>query len=439
MPNMIILGTQWGDEGKGKIVDYLAEKASVVARFQGGANAGHTLKIDDKKYVLHLVPSGIITGKKCIIGQGLVVDYNQFVNEIRELRLSGVEITPENLILDGNAHVIMPYHRVLDMIKDKHIGTTGRGIGPAYEDKANRTRAIRVNDLFSINLKERLEKNIEFYNNLFDFFSTKHGKTREEVALSIFENNPSFKIYFDENFYLSVEAINNDLENKKLFVQQFVKTDESKLVIQTASQNKSLLAEGAQGTMLCVDNGTYPFVTSSNTGLGGAINGLGVYVDYDYRIGIVKAYTTRVGGGPFPTELFDEYGEQLRKQGGEFGATTGRPRRCGWFDVAVVKKSIMLNGINYIALTKLDVLSGFDKIKLCVGYDNEGKPIYEEVDGWNEDITNAKSFDEFPVKCQDYVKKLQSLLNTDVGVVSVGPKRNQTIIIKHIEENILEN
>jgi adenylosuccinate synthase len=431
MPNTIVVGAQWGDEGKGKIVDFLAEKASVVARYQGGANAGHTIKLGEKQYILHLIPSGIITGKKCVIGQGVVVDYIQLFNEIEELKTSGIYVGHENLSIDENAHLILPYHRLVDMISGGFVGTTGRGIGYAYEDKANRRRAVRIKDIFRSDVKQKIHDTVDHYNHYLDLICKKTGG-REKVIAEVLVKQPALKRFFGHDFYLDPYVIYDDLMEKKMFIAQFVKYHEPKQLVHNAALSGSLLTEGAQGLMLDVDNGTYPFVTSSNTGIGGAINGLGVFVDYNYRVGIVKAYTTRVGEGPFPTEQLNLVGEELRKKGHEYGATTGRPRRCGWLDIVVLKTSILASGINYFALTKLDVLTGFENIKICVEYDELHNPVYITMPGWKEDITHATSLNDLPENCRKYIQKIESLLSVPIGIVSVGPRRDQTIVVKEI-------
>jgi len=429
VPNIIVVGAQWGDEGKGKIVDFLSNDATVVVRYQGGANAGHTLMINGNKYVLHLIPSGIISGKVCVLGQGMVVDYNEFINEIKALSEKGISITPETLILDENAHLIMPYHLIIDAITGKEIGTTGRGIGPAYIDKIAR-KGIRAKDVESAGLEERINKNVRYRNHQINFYLTDEA-TRRETIRTICRKNPFLEQFIDNNCYIDAKKIYDDLMEKKSLFNAFIR--DSKPILAEAARNSSLLAEGAQGIMLDVDNGTYPYVTSSNTGIGGALNGIGVYVDFDYRIGIVKAYTTRVGEGPFLTELNNQMGEELRQKGSEFGATTGRPRRCGWLDLEVLKKSILASGINYIAMTKIDVLGDLNSIPICVAYDIEGQPIYEPQQGWNQDISNAKTFDELPTNCQRYIRKIEELLKTKIGIVSVGADREQTIILEELK------
>lgn len=439
MPNILVVGSQWGDEGKGKVVDFLSNYATVVVRYQGGANAGHTLVINGKKYVLHLIPSGIVNKKICVLGQGMVVDYNEFINEISELSKLGISITPENVILDENAHLILPYHLIIDAITGKEIGTTMRGIGPAYIDKVAR-KGIKAkdvgitNEINITNLEERISKNVKYRNHQINFYLTDTDE-RIETIRKICEKNPFLGQFIDSDYYIDAKKIYHDLMEKKQLFSMFIK--DSKPIIAEAARSKTLLAEGAQGIHLDVDNGTYPFVTSSNTGIGGALNGMGVYVDFDYRIGIVKAYTTRVGEGPFPTELNNHIGEELRKNGGEFGATTGRPRRCGWLDLEVLKTSIMASGINYIAMTKIDVLSSLNSIPVCTAYScdssRQGEPIYEYQEGWTQNISNAKTFDELPLNCQKYIRRVEELLKTKVGIISVGAERGNTIVLEELK------
>ncbi|MCH8329169.1 MAG: adenylosuccinate synthetase [Nanoarchaeota archaeon] len=384
--NITVVVMQFGDEGKGKIIDFLAESADVVARFNGGNNAGHTIQVNDKTTILHLIPSGILhKGTINIIGNGLVVDPRVLMQEIENLRSKGVKVTPDNLIVSENAHVILEKHIGEDKEKNKHLGTTARGIGPAYTDKAARA-GLRVVDY--------INKNNEFSKKL----------------------NPFVK-------------------NTTLLINNLI------------DKNKKILFEGAQGTLLDIDHGTYPYVTSSNVIAGGVCTGLGIGPKkIDKVIGIAKAYTTRVGNGPLPTELNDSVGKQIQKTGKEFGATTGRPRRCGWFDALMCKYSIMVNGLDAIVLTKLDVLSGFEEIKICVGYKYKNKiiknfttnieilencePIYEELSGWKEKLDNVKSFKELPENAKKYVKRIEELLQVPVCIVSIGPERSQTIVLR---------
>ncbi len=384
--NITVIGTQFGDEGKGKIIDFLAEKADVIARFNGGNNAGHTIKVNDKTTILHLIPSGILhNGKINIIGNGVVVDPKVLMQEIEDLRNKGVKVTPDNLVLSENAHVILENHIKEDKEKNKHLGTTSRGIGPAYTDKIARA-GLRVID----------------YINKDDEFSKK---------ISPFVKNTTLLI--------------NNLIDK----------------------NKKVLFEGAQGTLLDIDHGTYPYVTSSNTISGGVCLGLGIGPkNVGNVIGIAKAYITRVGAGPLPTELKDEIGKQIQEIGKEFGATTGRARRCGWFDALIGKYAAMVNGLDTIALTKLDVLSGLEKIKICISYKHKNKiikdfssnveilencePIYEEMPGWKEKLDNINKFNDLPENAKKYIKRIEELMEIPVCIVSIGPERNQTLVLK---------
>lgn len=418
----VIVGSQWGDEGKGKIVDLLSDRFQIVARYQGGANAGHTVEIGDKKFILHLIPSGILRDDViCVIGNGVVIDPQALLEEIKMLENLGVKIK-NRLFISHNAHLIMPYHKLLDSINESgnsKIGTTGRGIGPCYIDKYART-GIRIVDLLNRkNLEEKIRYNIEEKNNILK-------KLYDKEELNIDEIIKAYLKFDDE-------------------IDQYI-TDTTSLLNNAIKDGKSILLEGAQGALLDVDHGTYPYVTSSSPTTGGACTGTGIPpTKINSVIGIVKAYTTRVGLGPFPTELKDETGEKLRTIGYEFGATTGRPRRCGWYDAFLVNYSSMINGITKAAITKLDVLSNFEKINVCVGYEINGKklkyfptnvyelenakPIYETLDGWNEDISFARTFDELPSKAKDYLNFIADKSNFEIGIISVGPKRDQTIIL----------
>lgn len=418
----VIVGSQWGDEGKGKIVDLLSDRFQIVARYQGGANAGHTVEIGDKKFVLHLIPSGILRDDViCVIGNGVVIDPQALLEEIKMLEDLGVQIK-NRLFISHNAHLIMPYHKLLDSINESgnsKIGTTGRGIGPCYIDKYART-GIRIVDLLNRkNLEEKIRCNIEEKNNILK-------KLYDKEELNIDEIIKAYLKFDDE-------------------IDQYI-TDTTSLLNNAIKDGKSILLEGAQGALLDVDHGTYPYVTSSSPTSGGACTGTGIPpTKINSVIGIVKAYTTRVGLGPFPTELKDETGEKLRTIGYEFGATTGRPRRCGWYDAFLVNYSSMINGITKAAITKLDVLSNFEKINVCVGYEINGKklkyfptnvydlenaePIYETLDGWNEDISFVRTFDELPSKAKDYLNFIADKSNFEIGIISVGPKRDQTILL----------
>lgn len=418
----VLVGSQWGDEGKGKIVDILSEKYKVVARYQGGANAGHTVEIGDKKYVLHLIPSGILRDDViCVIGNGVVIDPVALLEEIELLEKNNIKVDGR-LFISHNAHLIMPYHKILDSISESgttKIGTTGRGIGPCYIDKYAR-KGIKIVDLLN---KAKLEE-----------------KIRENLK----EKNTLIKKVFEKEELDVEEIVKQYLEFDKK-IEKYIK-DTPALLNEKIAEGVSVLLEGAQGALLDVDHGTYPFVTSSSPTSGGACTGTGIPpTKIDSVVGIVKAYTTRVGNGPFPTELFDEDGEKLRKVGFEFGATTGRPRRCGWYDAFLLKYSAMINGIDSVALTKLDVLSDFDKIKVCVGYEQNGKmlksypndvdgltdvtPVYEILDGWKEDITNCLSYDSLPEKTKEYIRFLEKNSNIKIDIISVGPKREQTFFV----------
>ena len=427
MANVVVVGAQWGDEGKGKVVDIYTEFADDIVRYQGGNNAGHTLVVGDEKVVLHLIPSGILhEGKRCIIGNGVVLDPEVFIKEITKLKDSGRLKDDSCLLLSESLHIIMPYHKAVDIARetksgDKKIGTTGRGIGPCYEDKIGR-RGIRLMDLldrevFARKLKEALEE-------------------KNFLLEKLLGAEPC-----------SYQAILDDYQKFADILRTYV-ADTSLILAKDLKAGKKVLFEGAQGTLLDVDHGTYPYVTSSSTCAGGTCTGSGVSPrDIHEIIGISKAYVTRVGSGPFPTELLDTTGEELRRIGGEFGATTGRPRRCGWFDAMVIRYAVRVNGLTGIALTKLDVLSEFDTIKVCTGYTCGGntleslparletfencQPVYEELPGWKCDITAARSFEELPANARAYVKRLEELAGCPIVMVSVGPRRDQTISIRN--------
>lgn len=425
MSAFIVLGAQWGDEGKGKMTDYLAETADVVVRYQGGNNAGHTVEVGDKQYKLHLIPSGVLYEDKLnVIGNGLVVDPKALFDEMDYLKGLGVDITPERLIVSDRAHVIMPYHKVLDALKEKargknDIGTTGKGIGPCYTDKVERC-GIRVCDLMHINVfEEKLRENIEMKNS----YITK-----------VLGGEP---LNFDEIF--------NDYVKYAERLRPYVK-DTSVRVYDEIKSGKKVLFEGAQGMLLDIDYGTYPYVTSSNTVAGGVSNGVGIGPNMiTNAIGIAKAYTTRVGKGPFPTELLDEMGDWIREKGHEFGVTTGRARRCGWLDLVILKTTARVSGLTSFAVTKIDTLAGIDKIKVCVGYEFNGtvidyfpasledlaecKPVYEEFDGWGEEVQNARSYEELPENAKKYLKRIEEFTGTKISIVSVGPRRDQTMMV----------
>lgn len=425
--NVVVLGTQWGDEGKGKIVDLLTDQVSLVTRFQGGHNAGHTLVIDGKKTVLHLIPSGILRdGVTCLIGNGVVLSPEALLKEITELEATGVPVR-SRLRLSPACPLILQYHVALDQARelargDAKIGTTGRGIGPAYEDKVAR-RGLRLGDLvdmdsFAIKLKAILE-----YHN------------------------------FALTQYYKVEPVDFDkvLADCKVWAAQLMPmmADVTELLHSAREQGESILFEGAQGSLLDIDHGTYPFVTSSNTTAGGTATGSGFGPLYlDYVLGITKAYTTRVGSGPFPTELGCEIGEYLGKKGHEFGATTGRKRRCGWFDAVAVRHANRINSVTGICLTKLDVLDGLETVKICIGYqdakgnaivgmpyDAEGwadlKPIYEEMPGWSESTVGAQTLEQLPANARAYISRLEVLIKAPIDIISTGPDRIETIVLRH--------
>jgi adenylosuccinate synthase len=418
----IVVGAQWGDEGKGKIVDLLSDSMEIVARYQGGANAGHTIVIEGKKFVLHLIPSGILQSDvKCVIGNGVVIDPVALMEEIAMLESFGISMQ-DRLFISHKAHLIMPYHKMLDKARESQasaaIGTTGRGIGPAYIDKFSRS-GIRIVDLLDRTVfEEKLRANIE-------------------------EKNTVLKKIYDQE-ELDINSIIGEYLDFDIKIDPYIK-DTTLLLNQAIAEGKSVLMEGAQGALLDVDHGTYPFVTSSNPTSGGACTGLGVPpTKIDSVIGVVKAYTTRVGNGPFPTELHDEMGEQLRRVGAEFGATTGRPRRCGWLDGVALQYSVMINGIDTIALTKLDVLDNVDSIGICTGYEVDGKmlrsfpanvedlakvrPQYEFFEGWNSSLAGIKNYDDLPKQAQDYISAIEKIAGAKVGIVSLSPDRADTII-----------
>jgi len=428
MANVVVVGTQWGDEGKGKIVDRYAQDAQVIARFQGGNNAGHTLVVKGEQTILHLIPSGILhNGKICIIGNGVVVDPLVLIGEIESLKDRGLFPPDTRLFVSEKAHTIMPYHRKIDVAREAHrsghkIGTTGRGIGPAYEDKISRV-GIRICDLLDESLfREKLAINVEEKN----FFLTR-----------LFGEEP-----------LNEQAIFDEYQGYAEKIRPYV-ADTSLILEQEIKLGKSILFEGAQGCHLDIEHGTYPFVTSSSTVAGNASCGTGIGPSFLHEVvGICKAYTTRVGEGPFLTELNDEIGDRLQQVGQEFGATTGRRRRCGWLDMVLVRQAVRVSGITGLAVTKLDVLTGLKTIKLCVGYQSENelypesvpptpnllnrcKPVYEELAGWTEDIRSARSIDELPMNARSYLERLETLSGVPVILVSVGAGREETIVLKN--------
>jgi adenylosuccinate synthase len=424
MANIVIVGAQWGDEGKGKIVDLLTQYADLVVRFQGGNNAGHTIVLKGEKFVFHLIPSGILyEDKKCIIGNGVVLDPAVLIEEMDEIKKRGYFKDDSQLMISEETHLILPYHRRIDIAREKtfKIGTTGRGIGPAYEDKVARC-GIRVVDLMDEKVfREKLEANL----------------IQKNVYLTqvLKEKGFEFPEIFDE--YLRYKnRLEKYVKNTSLILHEEIK------------KGKHVLFEGAQGAMLDLDHGTYPYVTASNTLAGNACAGSGIGPTMINSVmGVAKAYTTRVGEGPFPTELFDELGEKIRQRGGEYGATTGRPRRCGWLDTVVVNHSIRVNGIREMVITKLDVLNDFDTIKICVGYRVDGKvfyhvpsnleilkrsePVYEELKGWKTEIKGARDFKDLPTNAKRYLKRIGKLIGTKIAMISVGSERDETIEVKN--------
>ncbi|SJN38302.1 Adenylosuccinate synthetase [Microbacterium esteraromaticum] len=422
MPGIVIVGVQWGDEGKGKATDLLGERTDWVVKFNGGNNAGHTVVVGDEKYALHLLPSGILTpGVNAVIGNGVVVDLEVLFHELEALSARGVDIS--RLRVSANAHIITQYHRTLDKVTERFlgkrmIGTTGRGIGPAYADKINRV-GIRVQDLFDENiLRQKVEGALDQKNHLLVKIFNRRAITADEIVEDLLSYAERVRPMVADTGYLLDEAL---------------------------KRGEVVVFEGGQATMLDIDHGTYPFVTSSTATAAGAASGSGVGPGrLDRIVGIVKAYTTRVGSGPFPTELFDEQGDWLRKQGFEFGTTTGRPRRVGWYDAPITRYATRVNGITDLVVTKLDILTGLDKIPVCVAYDVEGtrfddvpvnqtdfhhaKPIYEYFPGWSEDISTARSFDDLPKNAQDYVLTLEKMSGTRISVIGVGPERDQVIV-----------
>ena len=401
--NTLILGLQWGDEGKGKIVDALAENSEAVCRFQGGHNAGHTLKVDGEQKVLHLVPSGILHPfVHCVLGNGLVLSLPALQKEITELEDSGINFTGR-FYVSGDCALILPTHIAIDQVRDKSegIGTTGRGIGPAYEDKVAR-RAIRFGDLQDLDkLQGRLEKLVDYHN---------------KILVHLYDAEP-----------IPFEDVMDELRTHQSLFQKFHSGTQD-LLRGWVKENKKIIFEGAQGSMLDIDHGTYPYVTSSSTTAGGLSTGLGVGPKYvDTILGITKAYTTRVGEGPFATELFDANADQLAKVGHEFGATTGRPRRCGWLDLKALETIVFINSVTTLCITKLDVLDGFTEIQVCVDYDEEQNPIYKTLPGWEQETSNIRDFNDLPKAAQDYILFIEGVLDCPVGIVSVGPSRDQTI------------
>ena len=424
MPNIIIIGAQWGDEGKGKIIDVLAKDADYVVRFQGGNNAGHTVVVGDKKFILHLIPSGILhKNKKCIVGNGAVIYPKALIDEIKKLRKEGISINSNNLLISDRAHVILPYHKILDSLREKKkdktkIGTTRRGIGPVYTDKAARC-GIRIADLIDKNVfKQKLQENLKEKNDIF----------RNTYNFKGFKFNEVYKEY---------------LEYAK-FIKPFVKDCIVELN-KAYAKGKNILFEGAQGTLLDVDFGTYPYVTSSSASAGGAFTGSGLGpTRIDKVLGVVKAYITRVGEGPLPTQFSLQIMDKIRKKGEEFGATTGRPRRCGWFDAIAAKYAVLVNGLDDIVVTKLDVLDELKTIKICTGYKyktriyktmpanaeilNKCRPVYEEHKGWLKCTSSITQYNDLPNEAKKYLLRISELLNVDINMVSVGSKRSQILV-----------
>ena len=426
MSAFIVLGAQWGDEGKGKMTDYLAEEADVVVRFQGGNNAGHTVVVGDTDYKLHLIPSGVLYDNKLnVIGNGVVVDPKALFTEIDYLEGLGVKVTPEKLIISDRAHLIMPYHRILDALKEKargknDIGTTGKGIGPCYTDKIERS-GIRICDLLHKEVFiEKLKENIEIKNAYITKVYGGEALNFDEICKQYLEYAERIRPYVCDTSVRIYDEIMN---------------------------NKNVLFEGAQGMLLDIDHGSYPYVTSSNTTSGGVSNGTGIGPTMiTNAVGICKAYTTIVGKGPFPTELNDDMGEWIREKGHEFGVTTGRARRCGWLDLVILKTTVRVCGLTSLAVTKIDTLAGLDKVKVCVGYKFDGKvidyfpasledvakcePVYEEFAGWDESVANARSYDEIPENAKIYLRRIEEFTGTKISIVSVGPERAQTIRVR---------
>jgi len=420
MSTVVIIGTQWGDEGKGKIVDFLTEKCDYVVRFQGGCNAGHTVVVDNEKYILHLIPSGILhKNKKCIIGNGVVLDPAGLLQEIETLRKKGIEID-NNLYISKNCHLIMPYHIAIEeqAEKKKKIGTTKRGIGPCYTDKIARNGVRMVDLLYPEILRNKINANLEIINFL---------------LANLYNAKP-----------LQEQAIFNQYLEYAEKLKQYI-ADADIMINDAIDAGKNILFEGAQGTLLDIDHGTYPYVTSSNTIAGGACTGAGVSPrKINKIIGIVKAYTTRVGEGPFPTEIKEELGEKIRQKGGEYGATTGRPRRCGWLDLIVLKHSVRINGFTGIAITKLDILDGIEKLKVCVGYKYKDsiiedfpkelqilqncEPVYEELPGWKDSTAGIKDYEKLPENAKRYLQFIEDFLKIKIQIISTGQKRDEIII-----------
>ncbi len=421
MSNIVIVGAQWGDEGKGKIIDILSERADIIVRFQGGNNAGHTVVIDEEVFIFHLIPSGVLhKGKICVIGNGVVVDPKAILNELKMLRSKGIRVDG-NLFISDEAHIIFPYHQMLDSLKETtkkgKIGTTKRGIGPCYADKVSRC-GIRMQELLDKDiLRAKLKLNLDEKNKVFKALYGFKGFSFDKIYKEYLDYGQQLKKYCANTSLLLNEALKN---------------------------KKRVLFEGAQGTLLDIDHGTYPYVTSSNATAGGACTGTGVGPSkIDKVIGVVKAYTTRVGEGPFPTQFEPELLERIRKKGREYGATTGRPRRCGWFDAVIAKYSVMINGIDELVVTKLDVLDDMERLKICVGYKYKGKlhrdlptdmnifencaPVYEECDGWLENTSCIEKFKDLPRNAKLYINRIEKLMGARVTMISIGSERKQVI------------
>ncbi len=426
MSTLVVVGVQWGDEGKGKVVDLLAREADIIARFQGGSNAGHTLVVGGKKTIVRLIPSGVLhAGKICVIGNGMVIDPKTLVEEIDALQQQNCLTDPALLKISEIAHLIMPYHKAIDQAREKmrgasKIGTTGRGIGPSYEDKMARVGIRFIDLLDEAVFQAKLSENLEEKNSY--------------LRAILKEQELAFQTIFDDYCRLR-DRLAPHVTNTSRYLRDAI------------SAGKKVLFEGAQGTQLDIDHGTYPYVTSSNTVAGAVCTGAGIAPQQIHNlIGISKAYTTRVGSGPFPTELFGDTGDQLRQAGGEFGTVTGRPRRCGWFDAVVVRTAARLNGIGSLALTKIDVLSGLDTLRVCTGYSYNGQqydevpasahvlegltPIYEELPGWTEPLTDIRSLDALPANARRYVERIETLIGAPIKMISVGAGREETILIR---------
>jgi adenylosuccinate synthase len=420
MPTVVIIGAQWGDEGKGKIVDFLTEKCDYVVRFQGGCNAGHTVVVGDEKYILHLIPSGILhKNKKCIIGNGVVLDPGGLLKEIETLKNKGIEID-NNLYIAKHCHLIMPYHIAIEeqSEKKKKIGTTKKGIGPCYTDKIARNGVRMIDLLYPEILKNKIQANLEVINFLLKNLYNAESLNAEDIFNQYMNYGDKLKKYIADTDILINEAIDS---------------------------GKNVLFEGAQGSLLDIDHGTYPYVTSSNTVAGGACTGAGVSpIKINSIIGVVKAYTTRVGGGPFPTEIKDELVEYIRQKGGEYGATTGRPRRCGWLDLVGLRHSVRVNGFTGLVITKLDILDGIDKLKICVGYKYGSRileefpkeleilenctPVYEELPGWKESTRGIKNYENLPDNAKKYLQLIEDSLKIKIQIISTGQKRDEIIV-----------